>query len=660
MKKLVAIAAALKAWLKPGPRRLAVAVGAVAAVIFGPLLIDLFFVIPWSWRWAMGEVAFIALIAAGLVRLMTVKPGDRWWLPIGSEPPGPADRWVPWLLRFAAAALAVPLLARAGYASLGFADWDYYLEKYEVVRQTILHWRQFPWWDPWTRGGFPLAACPQIGVISPATALVLPLGRVIGLGVTTVLYLEIAVEGAYRLGWLFLREPWAAAAVALIYGLNGAVILDTSYGFYIPMSYGVLPWMTYHAARIGDRYVDGVALGFWAAFHVLTGLHYLGVYAVLIAGAVWLRAMRVQPRGRRATLLAHTASAIGVVLLLAGWRLATAWMVQRDDLREHTASWDESFTAVVHDLLDRPSPDWAESIPSTAPFAFSETTCYIGLLVLCLGLLSLVYGWRWWHTLAAVCGWLAVGSARWYHASFWLSYWPWISSLHEVTRWRFPALLGVGLAVGGLLARWRSSADLRLRWLGLALVLMIATDFVALGFQLLPRTFGIPLDETVFRGPPVATIANVEEGLGSALILRRYGVIRGHEPMLGYMRNAPTARLWLGHPDYVGEAWTASGPVEPASWSPNRLVFQVEPAALVHINQNPGSYWRVNGDDVFPDGRCADRTKPFAVQADAQGRLELEIRPRGLELGLALHVLGAVIFLAAWGWLRLAPSLGTP
>jgi hypothetical protein len=553
----------------------------------------------------------------------------------------------------ATVALAVPLLARAGDENLGFADWDYYLEKYEVARQTILHWGQFPWWDPWTRGGFPLAACPQIGVISPAMAFVLPLGRVIGLGVATVLCLVIAVEGAYRLGWLWLREPWAAAAVALIYGLNGAVILDTSFGYYIPMSYGVLPWMAYHAFRIGDRYVDGLALGCWAAFHVLTGLHYLGVYAALIAGAIWLRALRVQPRGRRGALLAHTAIAVGVVLLLSGWRLGTAWMVQRDDLREHTASWNESFTSVLHDLLDRPSPGWAESIPSTAPFSFSETTCYIGPVVLGLGLLSLAYGWRWWHSLAAVCGWLAVGSARWYHASFWLSYWPWISTLHEVTRWRFAALLGVGLAVGGLVARWRGAADLRLRWLALALVLTIGADFVALGYQLLPRTFGIPLDESVFPGPPVVTIVNVEERPGSALILRRYGVIRGHEPMLGYMRNAPTARLWLGHPDYVGEAWTDQGPVEPAYWSPNRIVFQVAPAALVHINQNPGSYWLVNGQEAFAGGRCADRTKPFAVRADAQGRLVLEIRPRGLELGLALDVLGAVILLAAWAWLRI-------
>jgi hypothetical protein len=217
----------------------------------------------------------------------------------------------------------------------------------------------------------------------------------------------------------------------------------------------------------------------------------------------------------------------------------------------------------------------------------------------------------------------------------------------------------VGLAVGGLLARWRRASDYRLRWLASGLVLLVASDYVALGYQLLPRTFGIPLSESVFPGPPIATIVNVEEGAGSALILRRYGVIRGHEPMLGYLRDAPTARLWRGHPDYVGEAWTDKGPLVPSFWSPNRIEFQVEPRELVHINQNPGSYWRINGQDVFAGSRCADRTKPFAARADADGRLVLEIHPPGLMFGLLLHALGAVILLIAWAWAHLAGSVKT-
>ena len=39
---------------------------------------------------------------------------------------------------------------------------------------------QFPWWDPACRGGFPLAANPQCGLLGVATPLVLALGTSVG------------------------------------------------------------------------------------------------------------------------------------------------------------------------------------------------------------------------------------------------------------------------------------------------------------------------------------------------------------------------------------------------------------------------------------------------------------------------------------------------
>ena len=110
---------------------------------------------------------------------------------------------------------------------LGFGDWDFLLDKFEALRRTVLYWGQFPWWNPWCRGGFPLAAEPQIGAVSIATPLVLGLGTTIGLGLWTILCLLIAVEGTYRLAWLWFREPWSSAAVALVCCLNGGVVIHT-------------------------------------------------------------------------------------------------------------------------------------------------------------------------------------------------------------------------------------------------------------------------------------------------------------------------------------------------------------------------------------------------------------------------------------------------
>ena len=187
------------------------------AVFLGPVVYDvskaLYSGIPSRVRWWFGEAAFLVLVAAGLRRLGRVLPTDSWPMDSGADGPAidtAAARWIPWVLRVAVLSLVFPIMKNPD--GLGFADWDVVLDKFEALRRTILIWGQFPWWNPWCRGGFPLAAEPQIGAVSIATPLVLGLGTTIGLRLSTILCLLIAVEGAYRLASLWFREPFSAAA----------------------------------------------------------------------------------------------------------------------------------------------------------------------------------------------------------------------------------------------------------------------------------------------------------------------------------------------------------------------------------------------------------------------------------------------------------------
>jgi hypothetical protein len=640
-------------WFDPRSRRPLILLTLVSFAVFlrplaGDVASALFFAIPWSLRWTLGQAAVIAAVAAGLWRMLRVRPADAWPSRLSAdeaEGRNPAARWMPWALRLAVASLAIPILANPD--GLGFADWDFVLDKFEAVRRTILVWHQFPWWNPWCRGGFPLAAEPQIGAVSMATPLVLAMGTGVGLRVAAILCLMIAVEGAYRLAWLWFREPWSSAAAALIYGLNGAVSVNTAVGYIIAMSYGSLPWMAYHAFRIGDGLSQGIRLGFWIAFTFLNGLQYLSLYALIFATAIGVRACRVQPAVSRLALLRNTSAALGVFLLLAGWRLATVYPVLRDDRREAMTLWDEPLSAIVRHLLVRPDPAWPEAITGQHWATYVSVTSYVGPAVVYLVLLSLAGGVRWWHWLVLVSGWLAIGSTQWYHPSYWLFDWPFFASMHAVTRWRFLSMLGLGLASGSVLARWRDSRRQGWSMLAVGLTLVIAGDFLVLAYQQLPLAFCLRPEPRWVPGPAVPEIVNLGDGLGYPCVLRGYGVIRGYEPMLSYHRDAPTLRKARGEPGYRGEAWTSEGEVRPVVWSPNRLVFQVQPRQEIFINQNPGSWWRVNGRRAFAGHRCAEPMLAFAVRADEKGRLELRIDPPGLWIGIVLHLFGAVLLVAA-------------
>ncbi|MDR3620623.1 MAG: hypothetical protein P4L85_14825 [Paludisphaera borealis] len=652
----------LRPWVDPGSYRPLILLVVVAlGVLLGPLALDVvvamvFSLPPW-FRKAFGQGLVLSILGIGVIRLWRVKPSDAW--PIGSivgdEPPrSAADRWIPWVLRLGVLSLAYPMLSNPD--GFGFSDWDFVLDKFEALRRTILVWGQFPWWNPWSRGGFPLASEPQIGAISMATPLVLALGTPAGLGVSAILCLLLAVEGAYRLAWLWFREPWAAAAAAIVYGLNGGVVIDTSLGYILAMSYCSVPWLAYFAFRIGRRFSDGLWLGFWMAFVVLNGIQYMSLYAAPLTAAIWLRAFRVQPSERRKALLLHTAAAVGVFLLMCGWRLSTILLILLDDKRERVTYWNETPFTLFHYLIHRPSPHWTGDFNAALGTVFGELTCYVGPVVLALVVVSLAFGWRWWHTLALACFWLAIGSLKWYQPSAWLMDWPFIGSAHVVTRWRFLGMLGLGLAVGSVVARWRGSRRWAVRALAASLVGVVAVDFLVLGHQQFPLAFSVRPDPELFPGPPVPEIVNVKSGLGYPCSLRGYGVIQGYEPMLSYYRNAPTLRLAREDPEYRGEAWTDRGTVEPIFWSPNRLIFQVEPGETVHVNQNPSSWWWANGRPAFPGRRCAELLVPFVATADAQGRLVLEIHPRGLSFGIGLHVAGAILIGLAWMMLRLRPE----
>lgn len=614
----------------------------VVVVLIGPLVPDFYRAIPWPLRKGAGAVGFalVVLVAAG--RILVVRPTDD-HLP--ARPRGGLGNVTgAAVLALACVTLAGPLLADP--AGFGFGDWDLFLGKYEGVRRTLLEWGQFPWWDPWTRGGFPLAANPQCGVVGVATPLVLVFGTTVGMRLATVVCFAIAAEGARRLALRWIGEPKAAVLAGFIYALNGGVLVAAVAAYHLSMCYGALPWLLLCAFELGESRRAAVGLGFWMAFNLLNGIQYFSVYNVLVTAVVWLRACWVRRGSVRRGYLGRTVLALGVFLALAGWRIATTGLVYRDFPRHLTSGWAESPLSILVHLLNRPTPDLLRRM--SAPH-FWETTCYLGPVVFGLAVVSLAGGWRWWHTLALVCGLLASGGEGWHYPSYWLRHLPVFATMHVVTRWRFLAVLGVALAAASVLATWWRSPSRRVRGAAWAIAALVVADYMVYGFQVLPIAFSAPPLESLFPGPPVPGIVQVRQAPGYPAIHRGYGVIHGFEPLMGYDRGSPTARRWQNGPGYLGEHWTASGPVEPVFWSPNRIVLQVKPGETVHLNQNPGSWWIVNGRRPFAGSRCAEKERDFVVNADAQGRVEVRIRPNGLEAGWVLHAVGATLIGVALG-----------
>ena len=80
-------------------------------------------------------------------------------------------------------------------------------------------------------------------------------------------------------------------------------------------------------------------------------------------------------------------------------------------------------------------------------------------------------------------------------------------------RWRIVVLMGLGLAAGNVLASWRRSDRQALRALASCLVVIVAADFVVLGYLQLPRAFSIRPILHISRARPFRTSSMSETAL---------------------------------------------------------------------------------------------------------------------------------------------------
>ncbi len=627
-------------------RVIAIATAACLAFVAWMLIPALFMAIPWGIRWWFGMTAFLALLAGLTAFALRYSPPRPWRLvdPATTPQQGLHRAWA-WGLQAVALSFAYAFFARPGYGAV--TDWDLHLAWFEALRLAVVRYHQFPWWDPWCCGGFPLAFEPQVGLASLDTLFVLPFGTEDGLKLASIASMMLATEGARRLARIVVADPWAVALAAAIYAWNGAVLIFTISGHALTLCYPFFPWMLLFALRLNRGVGPAVGLGISAAASVLAIVQYPTAYGALLTAGVVAWGFLGRPRADRTRYLLLVGVAASVFLALAGWRLVLTGMILRDFPRRLSSLVDNPLYNMAHALVDREVPP--PRVRSYTKGFNSEQACYVGALALFAAVVSLRRGWRWWHTIAAVGFSMALGMVTIWHPSYWTSSWPGFSTMHMVGRWRLVAVLGLALAAADELGTWRRSGG-RLRLLAALLATASVADLAVYAHQCLPISFSTPPSERKGPEPPVATIVSLQywdfqgDPSGYEAVRRGYAVIGGYCPLLGYDRARSTARLWRGHPAYRGEFVADGHAIEPTSWSPNRVVLnRLKPDQEVEVNQNPSNYWLANGRHLFPHARCAEVRDRFLARADANGRLVLEIAPPGVNAAIGTSVIGLIL-----------------
>jgi hypothetical protein len=567
---------------------------------------------------------------------------------------------------------AVALVVSVGYCSplfatwsnWGISDWDVHLALHAVPELTVTEYGQFPLWNPYACGGMVMFANPLTRVLSPFFPLHLLFGFLAAIKLEIVAHLAVGLFGTYLLARDVLRSRVGAAMSATVFMLNGTYTHTLTMGMVPFMCLAYLPWTVLGFVRSAARPIylwlagAGLALLFFEGGAYLVAITLLGL-AVLAA---------VESLQRRSPVPLVRLLASGVLMLGLG---AVKFFPSIALMRMFPRNIDEysgySLSSLATSLFSRRFAaalrgfDHVPGFWHGMSYGADENCMYIGVVA---GLLFVVGVWTkhqyrpaW---LALVLTTLCIAFGDRIQPSLWqlVHHLPVYDSMRVAQRFRVVMLLGVALFCG-LGAMSLTQVVLQrfgirhARWVGGALVLLVASDVISATYSLMKHAFALPALMAERRPEPFQQYFRTPAEMLSGA-LRNIGTIDCYEPLF-----VPRNAIPSESPRYSGEVFLqgTSGKVEMATWSPNRLRLNVvaDGPGWVIVNQHGYPGWKVEQGNavtamICENGNCERRRDGLLAVEVSPGKAVLDVyyRPDSFVFGVATSFTFLFGFIVSW------------
>jgi len=157
-------------------------------------------------------------------------------------------------------AFTLPLFLK--WEFIGVGDWELFCTMAAVPVKTVIHFGQFPFWNPYLGGGNILFAHPEVGICSPFFPLLLLFGPVAGLKVQILVAYFLGFYGTYLLSRKIGLGVFSSYLVAFVYYGSSYFALHFSIG-HIPFThFCFLPWLVLFLlmAEQNWKYIFGCAV----------------------------------------------------------------------------------------------------------------------------------------------------------------------------------------------------------------------------------------------------------------------------------------------------------------------------------------------------------------------------------------------------------------
>ena len=540
---------------------------------------------------------------------------------------------------------AWPILGHLGQFG-AFHDWEFNTELHWVPYYTVLHYHQFPLWNPYKCGGMPMLGNPQSRVLTPFFLIHLLAGPVLGLQLEVILHLAIAWSGGYVLGRTLGLSYLGCVVCASVFPSNSWFFLHIGEGHVVLMAITYMPWVgALFCIAVNRKTLFPAALaGLLIALTFWEGGLYVAVFCGVLIGSVGLTMAASRwslwPLWSAATAVAFAGGFAAIKLLPA---LEVFRSYPRAAMGGETNPWSLIFVFLFSRNQDLLRNDLTS-------FGFFEYGAYISIAFAALAVIGSVSYWRRslpWTLSALVLLLMARGDTGSHSIWMIIRNVPFFAGM--LTAMRFPSrILGAFALPISVLAGCGTDVLLKyLRTWGM----WLSTVTLAIGL-IDSWLVGPPNLKLIFRDStrqlPVSFQFRQMRELGAKfnmtyVAMANMGALECYE-----YTDITTNVVGFDEPGYRGEQYLVGlGSVQLKSWTPNAVTYEITalaPTVLI-VNQNYDPGWRVaegTGEVLSSNGVLG-----VAVPAGRQ-QIKLVYHSKSFDYGLGIGVLTLLAMGLAW------------
>lgn len=517
-------------------------------------------------------------------------------------------------------------------------DWDYFAQAYEAIRRSVLEYHQFPWWNPWIGGGVPLYANPQIGLISLQTPLILIFGTLVGFRISILLYFLLGFWGMRKLLLRIGADKRIGTLLSYIWVFSSFPVWHITGGHFTFTTYFLAPWFFYLLLNIRKPH-GWLWFGLFSAFLVNQSLHYMTVHIMVVGLAVVLyqvTSLRKKHKLSTWPLVKPYVLSLALALPLIAHKLYFTFQYLHDFPRTPPFEAAVPINIITAALTWRSNLVFNPSEIYRGGFGWGEYTAYFGILT--LGLLAYFiikklerpgsFNLQSKLLLAGLLFVLVLSAGDFGVMSPYglMKKLPVFSQMQVSPRWLGWFVFGALL----LLAKLP-----RKKFIVIILIISII-DVFASSYGVInhtlepyqkPTAYSNILDQQAFyTNTPERSLNSMR--LFSAT-QANIGDIYGYEPLVGFGNEfnegfAGLSSRCATNKTACSFVLTNNAVVE--YWSPNFISLRRTAPGNIELNQNPGSYWKVNGKRTFRKMEVAELKQSFVIN-DPSDEINLQIDP---------------------------------